>query len=93
MLELTYVAATSRLDRLGIQERQVLQLIAHGQSDAAIGRQLGLSPLATEEICTQVFDKLGLVPSAYLSRRVLAVLTLRQAPTRAKGARSRDAAH
>ncbi len=88
MLELTYVAATSRLDRLGIQERQVLQLIAHGQSDAAIGRQLGLSPQATEEICTRVFDKLGLVPSAYVSRRVLAVLTLRQAPTRA-----RDKAH
>lgn len=88
MLELTYVAATSRLDRLGIKERQVLQLIAHGQSDAAIGRQLGLSPRATEEISSRVFDKLGLVPSAYLSRRVLAVLTLRQAP-----ARARDAAH
>ncbi|NYI45218.1 DNA-binding NarL/FixJ family response regulator [Nocardioides aromaticivorans] len=93
MLELTYVAATSRLDRLGIQERQVLQLIAHGQSDAAIGRQLGLSPLATEEISTRIFDKLGLEPSPYLSRRVLAVLTLRQAPAGATGARSRDAAH
>lgn len=88
MLELTYVAATSRLDQLGIKERQVLQLIAHGQSDAAIGRQLGLSAGATEEICARIFDKLGLVPSAYLSRRVLAVLTLRQAPSRA-----RDAAH
>ena len=88
MLELTYVAATSRLDRLGIQERQVLQLIAHGQSDAAIGRQLGLSPRATEEISTRIFEKLGLEPSPYLSRRVLAVLTLRQAP-----ARARDAAH
>lgn len=88
MLELTYIAATSRLDRLGIQERQVLQLIAHGQSETAIGRQLGLGPDATAELCTRVFDKLGLTPTAYVSRRVLAVLTLRQAPSRA-----RDAAH
>ncbi|HWJ11715.1 MAG TPA: LuxR C-terminal-related transcriptional regulator [Nocardioides sp.] len=87
MLELTYVAATSRLDRLGIQERQVLQLIAHGQSEAAIGRQLGLSPSATQEICTRVFDKLGLVPSPYVDRRVLAVLTLRQAPAGSRRAR------
>ncbi|MEV5000644.1 hypothetical protein [Nocardioides sp. LML1-1-1.1] len=83
MLELTYVAATSRLDRLGHQERRVLQLIAHGQSDAAIGRQLGLSLRATEETCRRVFDTLGLVPSPYLDRRVLAVLTLRQARTSA----------
>jgi len=79
MLELTYVAATSRLERLGPRERQVLQLVAHGQSGSAIARQLGLTPEEAEAVTRRVFDKLGLVPSAHLGRRVLAVLTLRQA--------------
>lgn len=89
MLELTYIAATSRLDRLGHQERRVLQLIAHGQSEAAIGRQVGLSPRATAETCRRIFDTLGLVPSPYLDRRVLAVLTLRQAPSAPRAAHRR----
>ena len=59
----------------------MLRLIAHGQSEAAIGRQVGLSPRATQELCARIFDKLGLVPSPYLDRRVLAILTLRQAPS------------
>ncbi|GAA4082504.1 LuxR C-terminal-related transcriptional regulator [Nocardioides kongjuensis] len=78
MLELTYLAATSRLDRLGIRERQVLRLIALGQSESAIAAQLGLSPETTAALCSGVFRTLGLRPTPYLSKRLLAVLTLRQ---------------
>lgn len=78
----TYVAATSRLDRLSRRERHVLHQIALGQSEAGIAAQLCLPHTTVEALCSQVFDKLDLQPSPHLDRRVLAVLTLLQSPTR-----------
>ncbi|WP_182378829.1 LuxR C-terminal-related transcriptional regulator [Nocardioides sp. WS12] len=78
----TYVAATSRLDRLSRRERQVLHQIAMGQSNAGIAAQLCLSRKTVEALCSHIFDKLELEPSQHLNRRVLAVLTLLQARTR-----------
>ncbi|MCX6399688.1 MAG: LuxR C-terminal-related transcriptional regulator [Propionibacteriales bacterium] len=78
-LELSYIAATSRVDLLTHRERAVLQKIALGQSDAAISAQLGLPLGEVTSLVAGIFDKLGLVPTPYLSRRVLAALTLRQA--------------
>lgn len=75
----TYIAATSRLDRLSRRERQVLHQIALGQSNAGIAAQLCLSRKTVEALCSQIFMKLDLEPSQHLNRRVLAVLTLVQA--------------
>lgn len=77
-LELSYIAATSRVDLLGRRERSVLQLIALGHSDAAISAQLGLPLREVTDLVADTFHKLGLTPTPYLSRRLLAVLTLRQ---------------
>jgi DNA-binding NarL/FixJ family response regulator len=75
-LEATYHAATTRLDRLTRREREVLDLIASGHSNSGIASQLYLSLKSVEGLCTQIFMKLDLEPSAHLNRRVLAVLTL-----------------
>lgn len=78
-LELSYIAATSRVDLLTRRERAVLEKVALGQGDAAISAQIGLPLDEVTSLIAGTFDKLGLVPTPYLSRRVLAVLTLRQA--------------
>ncbi|TNM38589.1 hypothetical protein FHP29_15265 [Nocardioides albidus] len=78
MLELTYAAAC-RLGALGRRERQVLRLIALGQSESSVAAHLGLSAETASSLCAEVFRALGLTPTAYLDRRLLAVLTLRQA--------------
>lgn len=78
-LELSYIAATTRLDRLDPVERMALELIALGQTEAMIATQLGITPRASAALCTAVFATLGLRPTAYLGRRALAKLTLRAA--------------
>lgn len=82
VLEMSYLAATSRADRLGPREREVLQMIALGQSDEQVAEQLELAPDVAAKLCGDVFDTLGIHPTAYLSRRTLAALTLR---ARARG--------
>ncbi len=81
-LELSYIAATSRLDRLDPTERSLLRVIALGQSgadtEALIAARLGITPEEGAALCTAVFDKLGLRPTPYLSRRALAKLVLRR---------------
>jgi DNA-binding NarL/FixJ family response regulator len=56
------------------RERQVLQLMAEGRSNAAIGQRLFLSESAIAKHTAGIFGKLGLVPSDDDNRRVLAVL-------------------
>lgn len=65
----------SPLAELTERERGVLELIAEGRSNQAIGDRLHLSPKTVETHIRQIFMKLGLVTAADSHRRVLAVLT------------------
>ena len=66
---------TQTVDQLTAREREVLQLMAEGRSNAAIGKELCLSAKTVETHIAQVFAKLGLPQSSDDNRRVLAVLT------------------
>jgi DNA-binding NarL/FixJ family response regulator len=57
------------------REREVLELIAEGLSNQAIGERLFLSPKTIETHIRQIFVKLGLDEAPDSNRRVLAVLT------------------
>jgi DNA-binding NarL/FixJ family response regulator len=71
----------SPLGELTARERDVLELIAQGRSNAGIAGALGVSHSAVEKHVSRVFDKLDLAPSDHDHRRVLAVLTyIRNAP-------------
>jgi serine/threonine-protein kinase len=63
------------LDQLTDREREVLELIAEGHSNRAIGQALFLSPKTVESHISQIFMKLDLRESPAHHRRVLAVLT------------------
>jgi DNA-binding NarL/FixJ family response regulator len=62
------------LDRLTDREREILAAMAEGRSNAAIGRELYLSPKTVETHVGAIFSKLGLEPAADDNRRVLAAL-------------------
>ncbi|WP_073483852.1 response regulator transcription factor [Streptoalloteichus hindustanus] len=63
------------LARLTARERQVLDLMAQGQSNAAIAANLSVSEAAVAKHIGNVFDKLDLAVAPDIHRRVLAVLT------------------
>jgi DNA-binding NarL/FixJ family response regulator len=62
------------LHRLTPREREVLELMAQGRSNAAIGQRLYLSESAVGKHTASIFTKLDLPPSDDDNRRVLAVL-------------------
>ncbi|MFC9702007.1 response regulator [Streptomyces sp. NPDC056943] len=62
------------LARLTPREREVLEVLAQGYTNAAIARQLHLSLSAVEKYLNAVFDKLELRRADGYSRRILAVL-------------------
>jgi DNA-binding NarL/FixJ family response regulator len=62
------------LDELTPREREVLQLMAEGRSNAGIATALVLSVGAVEKHIASIFQKLRLPPSGNDHRRVLAVL-------------------
>ncbi len=62
------------LEGLSPREREVLQLIALGRSNAAICEELHLSIKTVEPVVSAIFAKLGLHPDAGSNRRVLAAL-------------------
>jgi DNA-binding NarL/FixJ family response regulator len=62
------------LARLTPREREVLELMAQGRSNAAIGQRLFLSESAVGKHTASIFAKLDLPPSDDDNRRVLAVL-------------------
>jgi DNA-binding NarL/FixJ family response regulator len=64
----------SPVDRLTPREREVLELMAEGRTNAAIAEQFVVSERAVEKHVTSIFGKLGLSPAAEDHRRVLAVL-------------------
>ncbi|GIH98462.1 response regulator [Planobispora takensis] len=71
------LARTSHADplaRLTGRERQVLELMAQGLTNASIAQTLHVSQSAVEKHVNALFDKLSLSHTAGYSRRVLAVL-------------------
>jgi DNA-binding NarL/FixJ family response regulator/class 3 adenylate cyclase len=62
------------VERLSPREREVMELIAEGRSNQAIGQRLFISPRAVEKHVTSIFAKLRLPAGAEDHRRVLAVL-------------------
>ena len=62
------------LDGLSPRERDVLELMARGRSNAAICDELHLSSKTVEPIVSTIFTRLGLHADAASNRRVLAVL-------------------
>lgn len=69
-------AMRAKLDALTEREGEVLDLIAQGRSNAAISKQLFLSPKTVETHIGSMFSKLGLEATPDDHRRVLAVLEL-----------------
>jgi DNA-binding NarL/FixJ family response regulator len=72
-------AATSPLLGLTDREREVLQEMATGRSNASIASTLYMSERAVEKHITSVFQKLGLSEEGELNRRVSAVLAFLEA--------------
>ncbi|WTW96097.1 response regulator transcription factor [Streptomycetaceae bacterium NBC_01309] len=71
---LTRSAETVPLGQLTQREREVLELMAGGRSNAAIAKQLFVSEGAVSKHTTSIFGKLGIMASDDDNRRVLAVL-------------------
>jgi DNA-binding CsgD family transcriptional regulator len=65
---------SGNLDGLTPRERDVLELMARGRTNAAICDELHLSIKTVEPIVSTIFTKLGLHSDAANNRRVLAVL-------------------
>ena len=70
--------ADGPLDELTPREREVLELMAEGRSNAAIAAALVVTDGAVEKHISSIFGKLGLPPSDTDHRRVLAVLAYLQ---------------
>ena len=68
--------AHSPVASLSPREREVLEAMATGLSNTAIGRQLYLSERAVEKNINQIFGKFGLSQEVDVNRRVRAVITL-----------------
>jgi DNA-binding NarL/FixJ family response regulator len=62
------------LDALTVREREVLELMAEGRSNAAIAKELVVTDGAVEKHVKNIFMKLDLPPDDEQHRRVLAVL-------------------
>ena len=62
------------LGSLSPREREVLELVAQGRSNKAIGERLAISQGAVQKHVSTIFTKLGLPASQDDDRRVLAVL-------------------
>ena len=63
------------LSRLTEREAEVLELVAQGHSNTAIGAGLGLSDRTVETHMRSIFNKLGLIDDGTTHRRVRAVIT------------------
>jgi DNA-binding NarL/FixJ family response regulator len=64
--------------RLSPREREVLELMAQGRSNAAIAASLVVTEKAVGKHSTSIFTKLDLPPDGDDNRRVLAVLAYLQ---------------
>jgi len=77
--QLMGVSRAAGLGALTPRERDVLDLMAQGRTNAGICAELFLSAGAVEKHITSIFSKLQLAPAAGDHRRVLAVLQYLQA--------------
>jgi len=66
--------STAPLRSLSPRERAVLELVAEGRSNKAIGERLALSERGVQKHVTAIFAKLGLPAGEDDNRRILAVL-------------------
>ncbi|MEO6510216.1 MAG: LuxR C-terminal-related transcriptional regulator [Nocardioides sp.] len=71
--------ATGPIDRLTDREREVLELVAEGRSNAGVAARLTISLRTVETHVAQIFTRLDLEPSTNDNQRVLAVLALLRA--------------
>ena len=71
---LTDPKEAGRLRSLSPRERSVLELVAEGRSNKAIGERLAISHGAVQKHVSTIFDKLGLPAGQNDDRRILAVL-------------------
>lgn len=71
---LSRTAQSDPLERLTPRERNVLELMAQGLTNARIAADLYVSVSSVEKHINAVFEKLGLANSSGLSRRVMAVV-------------------
>lgn len=72
------LARTTQVDPLGrltAREREVLERMAQGLTNASIAQELHVSQSAVEKHVNSLFDKLSLSHASGYSRRVLAVLS------------------
>lgn len=67
-----------QIDSLTPREREVLEMIAEGRTNAAIARAMVVTPGAVEKHVSNIFAKLSLPASDDDHRRVLAVLAFLQ---------------
>lgn len=70
------LGARPGLDSLSVRERQTLELMAEGLTNAGIARRMTITQRAVEKHVAAIFDKLGLERGEDEHRRVLAVLKL-----------------
>jgi serine/threonine-protein kinase PknK len=73
------------LAALTARERDVVELMAQGRSNAAIGKTLWITEGAVEKHIKHIFGKLGIHAAPDTHRRVLAVLTFLEAAEIAAG--------
>jgi DNA-binding NarL/FixJ family response regulator len=59
---------------LSPRERSVLELVAEGRSNKAIGERLGITQGAVQKYVSTIFNKLGVPEGENNNRRILAVL-------------------
>lgn len=71
---LSRTTRSNPLERLTPRERDVLELMAQGLTNARIAADLYISVSSVEKHINAVFDKLGLANSTGKSRRVMAVV-------------------
>ena len=72
--ERTRADVDAPLERLTTRERETLELIAQGRSNAAVAREMVVTLGAVEKHISNIFGKLGLPATDDDHRRVLAVL-------------------
>ncbi|MFC8180425.1 MULTISPECIES: response regulator [Nocardiaceae] len=72
---LSRTSKSNPVDRLTPRERDVLELMARGFTNARISADLFISVSSAEKHINSIFEKLGLSNSEGLSRRVVAVVT------------------
>jgi DNA-binding NarL/FixJ family response regulator len=79
----TLVGSTGRthpVERLTAREREALELMAQGRSNAAIAARMFVTEKAVGKHTNNIFAKLGLPPAPDDNRRVLAVLAYLESP-------------